>query len=190
MKAKIRGKTSTTQPLTQLPIRLPQRALALVLVVCCTLMVSCVAEETAQPDTSQADTVEVLRAVDGDTIIVEIGGVEERVRYIGIDAPESVQPNQPVECYGREAAEANATLVDGEPVVLQRDVTDRDRFGRLLRYVYVDGDADDGTLVNIELVRNGFAESVSYEPDVTRQDALDQAEQEARGEERGMWGAC
>lgn len=152
--------------------------------------VACELEESAGSESGDAEKAEVVRVVDGDTIIVELGGREERVRYIGIDAPESVQPEQPVECFGPEAADANAELVDGESVHLLRDVTDRDRFGRLLRYVYVGGDEDDGTLVNLELVRNGYAEAVSYEPDVSRQNDLDGAERDARDEGLGMWGAC
>lgn len=151
--------------------------------------IACEPEESIGPEAGQAERAEVVRVVDGDTIIVEIDGDEERVRYIGIDAPESVQPEQPVECFGPEAADANADLVDGETVYLLQDVSDRDRFGRLLRYVYVDGDEDDGTLVNLELVRNGYAEAVSYEPDVSWQRDLDRAEREARDDGLGMWGS-
>lgn len=162
----------------------------LVLALTCVLLIACEPEESTGSEASQGERAEVVRVVDGDTVIVELDGQEERLRYIGIDAPESVQPEQPVECFGPEAADANAELVDGETVFLVQDVTDRDRFGRLLRYVYVDGDAEDGTLVNLELVREGFAESISYEPDVSRQDDLDQAERDARDEGLGMWGGC
>lgn len=163
---------------------------ALALAILFLLPVACEPEESTGSDTSQAERAEVVRIVDGDTIIVELGGQEERVRYIGIDAPESVQPEQPVECFGPEASDANAELVDGETVYLLQDVSDRDRFGRLLRYVYVDGDEDDGTLVNLELVRNGYAEAISYEPDVSQQDDLQRAERDARDDGLGMWGGC
>lgn len=161
-----------------------------VLALMCVLLIACEPEDSTGSEASQGERAEVVRVVDGDTVIVDLDGQEERLRYIGIDAPESVQPEQPVECFGPEAADANAELVDGETVFLVQDVTDRDRFGRLLRYVYVDGDAEDGTLVNLELVREGFAESISYEPDVSRQDDLDQAERDARDAGLGLWGGC
>ena len=80
----------------------------------------------------------VIRVIDGDTIDVLIGGREFRVRYIGIDTPETVDPRQPVECFGREASERNRRLVWGKAVGLERDVSETDRFGRLLRYVWMD----------------------------------------------------
>ncbi|MGH9174455.1 MAG: thermonuclease family protein, partial [Vicinamibacterales bacterium] len=92
---------------------------------------------TPTPTGEVGDGVPVVRVVDGDTIIVAIDGVEERLRYIGIDAPESVRPETPVECFGREASAENARLVEGKRVELEADISNRDRFGRLLRYVYV-----------------------------------------------------
>src|SRR5215213_4702317 len=80
----------------------------------------------------------VLRVIDGDTIEVDLGGREEHVRYIGIDTPESAIPGEPVECFGKEAAAANEDLVDGETVRLVFDAERRDRYGRLLAYVYAD----------------------------------------------------
>jgi micrococcal nuclease len=129
----------------------------------------------------------VIRVVDGDTLIVDRGTGEERLRYIGVDAPESVRPDTPVEFYGREASAANTALVDGATIWLETDVSDRDRFGRLLRYAWLrDGDA--WTLVNRELVRQGFAQAVSFPPDVRWQDELRAAEREARDAGRGLWG--
>ena len=92
----------------------------------------------------------VLRVVDGDTILVRLDGRRERLRYIGIDTPESVAPDRPVECYGPAAAEENRRLVGGRTVTLTADEERRDRFGRLLAYVRV-GDL----FVNGELVRRG-----------------------------------
>ena len=127
----------------------------------------------------------VLRVVDGDTIIVRLDGREERVRYIGMNTPESVTPERPVECFGREASEANKALVSGKTVRLERDVSDRDRFGRLLRYVYVDG-----AFVNGELVRQGYANAITIQPDVRENDRLRDLEREARDLGRGLWSAC
>lgn len=128
----------------------------------------------------------VLRVVDGDTIIVMVGGREDRVRYIGIDAPESVRPEFPVEPFGTEASAANAALVGGRTVLLERDVSDRDRFGRLLRYVWLET-PDRPLFVNFELVARGFATAVTFPPDVRHVDLLRAAEREARAGARGLW---
>ena len=133
------------------------------------------------------EEAEVVRVVDGDTIIVELQGREERVRYIGIDAPESVRPSFPIEEWGREASAANADLVEGRSVVLERDVSDTDRFGRLLRYVWLRNDGE-WLLVNLELVRLGYANAGSFPPDVKYNDEMHAAEREARDADRGLWG--
>jgi micrococcal nuclease len=121
-------------------------------------------------------TATVSRVIDGDTITIDAG---QRVRYIGIDTPE-VYP-QP-EAFGMEAWQANRELVEGKNVRLERDVSETDRYGRLLRYVYV-GDL----LVNAELVRLGLAEARAYPPDTKYQELLEQMEEEAREAGRGMW---
>lgn len=127
----------------------------------------------------------VVRVVDGDTIDVQLDGSVERVRYIGIDTPETVDPRRPVECFGHEASRRNTELVEGQRVELERDVSERDAFGRLLRYVYVDGQ-----MVNALLVQEGYAFAVSFPPDVRHQDLLRDLERVAREEGRGLWGAC
>jgi micrococcal nuclease len=97
---------------------------------------------------------QVVRVIDGDTIDVRINGVDQRVRYVGVNTPESDEP-----CY-EEALQANLALVQGQTVTLVKDQSDTDRFGRLLRYVYVGG-----VFVNERLVTEGFAEAVLYNPD-------------------------
>ncbi|MFO8102450.1 MAG: thermonuclease family protein [Dehalococcoidia bacterium] len=125
------------------------------------------------------ETFLVTRVVDGDTIEIEGG---EIIRYIGVDAPETVHPEKPVEYFGREAAAKNRELVEGKRIRLEKDVQDKDTYGRSLRYVWL-GD----TMVNAELVRLGYAYSSSFPPNVAHQDLLLQAEQEARQNERGLW---
>lgn len=129
-----------------------------------------------------SDLVKVARVIDGDTIELE-GGT--RVRYIGIDTPETVDPRKPVQCFGVEASNKNKELVDGALVRLERDITDLDTYGRLLRYVWVDD-----TFINLELVKQGFAYSYSYPPDVKYQNVFVKAQQEAREAKRGLWNAC
>ena len=130
-------------------------------------------------------TAEVLRAVDGDTIEVLIDGEEEDVRYIGVDTPESVAPDQPVECYGHEASDFNAGLVEGEQVTLVFDAELRDQYGRLLAYVFV-GDL----LVNAELLEEGYAETLEIEPNTSKAPRFERLGQRAGAAGRGLWGAC
>jgi micrococcal nuclease len=134
-------------------------------------------KETSREGTG---TASVKRVIDGDTIEMENG---DKVRYIGINTPESVDPRKKVECFGKEAAAFNRKLVEGRSVRLERDVSDHDRYGRLLRFVYL----EDGTLVNEMLVREGYASVATYPPDVAKKDLFIAAEQEARIEQRGLW---
>jgi micrococcal nuclease len=128
----------------------------------------------------------VVRVVDGDTIRVEIDGKEYPVRYIGIDTPETVDPRKPVQWMGPEASAANERLVDGQQVVLEKDVSEVDRYDRLLRYIWLEQPTG-WLLVNLELVRTGYAHSSSYPPDVKYQDLFRQAEAQAREAELGLW---
>ena len=143
---------------------------------------------SAEREPAPAGTARVVRPVDGDTIVVDIDGAEESVRFIGIDTPESVAQDRPVECFGPEAKERTAELLPaGTLVRLERDVEARDRYDRLLAYVIRDSD---DTFVNRLLVEEGFAESIAYPPNTTRQGELDQAEAEARADRRGLWDTC
>jgi micrococcal nuclease len=134
----------------------------------------------------------VTRVVDGDTIDVDIEGMTYRVRYIGMDTPETVDPNRPVGCFGPEASAHNKAIVDGQTVGLEKDVSETDRYGRLLRYVWLSGDvtaSGQPEMVNADLVRDGYAQVSTYPPDVKYQETFLQLQQEARGAGRGLWGA-
>lgn len=146
-----------------------------------TLTQDALSESDAKP-TELQDAVIVAKVIDGDTIQIETG---QTVRYIGIDTPETKDPRTEVQCFGKDAAAKNKELVEGKTVRLEKDVSETDRYGRLLRYVYV-GDL----FVNDELVRQGFAHASAYPPDVAFQDHFREAEQEAREEKRGLWAAC
>ncbi|MBM2827391.1 MAG: Micrococcal nuclease-like protein [Dehalococcoidia bacterium] len=138
-------------------------------------------EDTPTPPVrSVGEMVRVVRVIDGDTIEVQLpSGATERVRYIGIDTPERG------ECYYAEATARNQQLAMGKEVRLERDITDREKFGRLLRYVYV-GD----TLVEAKLVEEGYAKAKAYPPDTKHQSLLVRLQQEAQAGRRGLWGAC
>jgi micrococcal nuclease len=123
--------------------------------------------------------------VDGDTIRVEIAGEEFRLRYIGIDTPETVDPRRPVQCFGQEASERNRQLVEGQVVGLEKDVSETDSFERLLRYVWV-GDQ----MVNAALVEEGYALASTYPPDVRYAELFASLQAKARENARGLWGAA
>jgi micrococcal nuclease len=133
-------------------------------------------------------TGSVVDVVDGDTIKVDVNGTLYTVRYIGIDTPETVDPGSPVEWMGPEASAANSELVAGKEVVLEKDVSETDRYDRLLRYVWLDQPSG-WLLVNLELVRRGYANASSYPPDVAYQELFRAAEREAAGAGVGLWGA-
>lgn len=143
---------------------------------------------TTTPTTTQQPTVlpagsrekaRVVKVIDGDTIRVILHGEELPVRYIGVDTLE-VQYD---EWMGEEAYLANLALVGGREVYLEKDVSETDRYGRLLRYVYL----LDGTFVNADLVRNGWAAAVAYPPDTKHQDLFRDLERQARSKSLGRW---
>jgi micrococcal nuclease len=129
----------------------------------------------------------VVRVVDGDTIRVRLGGTEERVRYIGVDTPESVKPGTPVQCFGKAASAFNARLVRARTVRLEFDAERRDRYGRLLAYVYRE---PDGLFVNAELMRRGYAQPLTIAPNVAHASEFRRLARTARRGERGLWAAC
>ncbi|MCU1371218.1 MAG: nuclease (SNase domain protein) [Ilumatobacteraceae bacterium] len=130
----------------------------------------------------------VTHVVDGDTVDLEIAGATERARLLGIDTPETVKPNAPVECYGPEAsARTKALLPAGTAVAVQRDREARDRYGRLLVYLWR---REDGRFVNASLVRDGFARTLSIEPNTSRRAELAAEVNAARAGGAGLWGTC
>jgi micrococcal nuclease len=136
---------------------------------------------TGQP-TAEYTAFRVARVIDGDTIELTSG---ETVRYIGMDTPELASGNQPDDCYAQEATQANSQMVLGQEVTLSRDERDVDRFGRWLRYVYVND-----ILINRELVVNGYARAFAVPPDIRYQDVFDEAELQAKSRQVGLWSAC
>lgn len=141
-----------------------------------------VLKKSVLEDKSDNNLVKIIRVIDGDTIEIERG---EKVRYIGIDTPETVDPRKPVQCFGTEASNKNKELVEGKMARLEKDITDRDKYGRLLRYIWI-GDI----FVNLELVKQGFAYSYSYPPDIKYQDQFIKAQQEAKEAKLGLWDSC
>ncbi len=146
------------------------------------------APPTASPATGNLPAgvdVVVRKVIDGDTIDVSGG---ERVRLIGIDTPETNDPNRPAGCFGKEASRFTAAvLAPGTPVRLVGDAEQRDRYGRLLAYVYR---RDDGLFVNAELLRRGYAQLLTIPPNVAHTDEFAAIARDARAGSQGLWGTC
>jgi len=132
--------------------------------------------------TGQKETAFVFRVIDGDTIELSSG---QKVRYIGIDSPETKDPRRSVGCFGREAYLKNKDLVEGKTVVLEIDVSQKDKYSRLLRYVYING-----VFVNKLLVEDGYARASTYPPDIKYQKIFREAEESARINNKGLWKTC
>jgi micrococcal nuclease len=130
----------------------------------------------------------VVRVVDGDTIKIDADGANDTVRFIGMDTPESVKPGTPVQCYAEPASHRTAALLpDGTPVRLVVGSESRDRYGRLLAYVYR---ASDGLFVNAELLRGGYAHTLTIAPNDRLAPRFAQLQEQARAAGRGLWSAC
>ncbi len=138
--------------------------------------------ETDKAEANDRAVSLVVRVIDGDTIEIEDG---IRVRLIGINTPELGDSRTSAECFAREAYFKTKELLEGQTIALERDVSETDRYGRLLRYIYLED-----VFINELLVRQGFAYASSYPPDVKYQEILSKAEKEAREESAGLWSLC
>ena len=125
----------------------------------------------------------MVRVIDGDTI--EVSG-NRIVRYIGIDTPETVDPRKPVQCFAQEATAKNKELVNEKIVYLEKDVSETDKYDRLLRYVWLDKEV----MVNEVLLREGYAQVSTFTPDVKYQERFISAQKDARDNNRGLWQNC
>lgn len=139
--------------------------------------------KSATTSTNESATYLVTRIVDGDTFVIDTG---QKVRYIGINAPElHVLTTKIPDCYGLEAKAKDSELILGKRVTLIKDVSETDKYGRLLRYVYVGDD-----FINRDLVEQGFAQIDTFPPDVKYKSVFLKAQKDARENKRGLWGSC
>ena len=143
------------------------------------------AEDGRVPGEGRGEQGLVTRVVDGDTAEIVLSGREVDVRFIGVDTPETVAPDQPVECFGRQASAYTESRIEGRTVRLEFDVERTDRYGRTLAYVWI-GDE----LFNETLVTEGYALVTTYPPNVMYVDRFVSAQREAREAGRGLWDAC
>ena len=159
------------------------------------LLFGCTGEVTSSPeaslspkgsitDNNRSNLVqyEVIRVIDGDTVELKNG---ERLRYNDIDTPETVHPSKPIECYGPEASKKNKELVEGETILVELGNPEKDKYGRLLGYVYIDD-----LFVNAELVRGGYAEVNSYGNPGSKIVELINIERDAKLKSTGLWSSC
>lgn len=166
--------------------RAPETRIALVGILLALTLFSTTACGTS--GSSDAKESSVVRVVDGDTVVVHLSGHDQKVRLIGVDTPETKDPRKPVQCFGKEASAFTSSLLPpGTIVRLERDIEERDVYDRLLAYVYR---ADDGTFVNAELARQGYASTLSIPPNVAHQADFTALADEARQAGRGLWSAC
>jgi len=139
---------------------------------------------------SSSETAKVIRVIDGDTIEIENNKI---VRYIGIDTPETKHPNKSVQCFGKEASDFNKQLVTGKTIQMKKDVSEVDKYKRLLRYVWIadsENATQSGIFVNDYLVRQGFAYAAAFPPDIAYSKQFIEAQREAREHNRGLWDKC
>ncbi|MDF2681854.1 MAG: nuclease [Brevibacillus sp.] len=155
------------------------KRVAIYLALFATLLGAC--SSPGHPQSNGEMEATVQRVVDGDTVELSTG---EKVRLIGVDTPETVKPNHPVEPYGKQASDFSKQLLTGQKVTLKFDVEPYDKYKRLLAYMYL----QDGTFVNEKLVRDGYARIMTIPPNVAYSDLFLEAEREARENNRGLWG--
>jgi micrococcal nuclease len=156
-------------------------ALAMLAATGCTPPAGTTEFKSPYVNAEDGEWTQVTRIVDGDTIYVN---GDRSIRYIGVDTPETKHPSKGKQPYGPEATEANRKLVEGRKILLVKDVSETDRYNRLLRYIFL----EDGTFVNLKLVEDGYARVATFPPDVRFVDLFLEAERKAREEGRGLWG--
>lgn len=166
------------------PYRFPEPGLGLAVLAILAGLAGCAASGS---DVAEAPAMPIITdVIDGDTIVVAVGGQRETIRLLGIDTPESVDPNRPVQCFGAEAADRlTAIVAAGGAVRLERDVEARDRYGRLLAYLFIDE-----VMVNETLLAEGLGELSIYEPNTAYRSRLAAAETRARTSVVGLWRVC
>lgn len=147
----------------------------------------------AVPKERRFEEAEVLRVIDGDTIEVKIEGEKEIVRLIGVDSPESVHPDKDPEPFGKESSEFTKENLLGMKVYLERDLEDRDKYDRLLRYVWIDMPESfdlseiNEKLFNAKLLKEGYARTLSIKPNVIYKNIFKDIENDAKLNQKGLW---
>jgi micrococcal nuclease len=159
-------------------------ALRNLVVIGLSLLVSCSSGATTENEV----LITILKVVDGDTVDIEIDGHTERVRLIGVNTPETKHPTKPIECFGPEAsAYLTQLLPKGTTVRIERDVEARDRYGRMLLYLYL---GSNDLFINLDLVARGYGTPMSIEPNTFHRNDFVRAAAQAEAANVGLWKAC
>ena len=159
-------------------------ALRNLVVIGLSLLVSCSSGATTENEV----LITILKVVDGDTVDIDINGHTERLRLIGVNTPETKHPTKPIECFGPEAsAYMTQLLPKGTTVRIERDVEARDRYGRMLLYLYL---GSDDLFINLELVARGYGTPMSIEPNTFHRNDFVRAAAQAEAANVGLWKAC
>jgi len=150
------------------------------------VLTSC--SNSSSPPRSQADLVKIVKVIDGDTVDIALAGHTERVRLIGVNTPETKHPTKPIECFGPEASAYLAQLLPkGTTVRIERDVEARDRYGRMLLYLYL---GSNDLFINLDLVARGYGTPMSIEPNTFYRNDFVRAAAQAEAADVGLWKAC
>lgn len=152
------------------------------LITALVLLVLGLAFDSTPTNIDDLNKVYVIEVIDGDTIAVKDNGVRKLVRLIGIDSPETNHPTKPVQCYGKEAKEKLTEVLLNKEISMEVDISNVDRYDRLLRYIYLEDQ-----MINEQLVEEGYARAKTYEPDTKYQQKLQRAENVAKSEKVGLW---
>jgi micrococcal nuclease len=159
-------------------------ALRILVAVALSLLVSCSSGATTENEV----LITILKVVDGDTVDIDIKGNTERVRLIGVNTPETKHPTKPIECFGPEAsAYLTQLLPKGTHVRIERDIEARDRYGRMLLYLYRESD---NLFINLDLVSHGYGTPMSIEPNTFHRNDFVHAAALAETTNEGLWKAC
>ena len=159
-------------------------ALHILVAIGLSLLASCSSGST----TENKVLVRILTVIDGDTVDIEIDGQTERVRLIGVNTPETKHPTKPIECFGPEAsAYMTQLLPKGTEVRIERDEEARDRYGRMLLYLYRDSD---NLFINLDLISRGYGTPMSIEPNTFHRNDFVHAAALAEASNVGLWKAC
>ena len=159
-------------------------ALRILVAVGLSLLVSCSSGATTENEV----LITILKVVDGDTVDIDIKGNTERVRLIGVNTPETKHPTKPIECFGPEAsAYLTQLLPKGTHVRIERDIEARDRYGRMLLYLYRESD---NLFINLDLVSHGYGIPMSIEPNTFHRNDFVHAAALAETTNEGLWKAC
>jgi len=162
----------------------------LVSILLITLFLSISNQFNFESDNFGEDEYIVTKVIDGDTIEATRNGITLKIRYIGVDTPETVKPNTPVQCFGEEASNFNKQLVMGKKVRLESDTGDEDRFNRKLRYVYIAEGNSSGAMVNELLISEGYATLETVPPNTKYVEKFKEEEKKAREAGKGLWSKC